>query len=305
MPLKVVTGRRLVAESVAPQIDRNEPDRGREPLRQRSEGVPHACRPMDGDDPRLASCPVDDVKRRVFQRDELLPGQGRSGGGLTLEAQDERRSRLGSEFATHDALVTLVRVDGVLHLAERFEGLDEQHVGILTVGIDGDQARQRLEGLTCGPMLDGPSGEGQRPPAEVPARRLLLDVEPVVELRRCCHGQPGYQIAPVQRQSRGRPRCVGPSSDDLHACLEERHVGRDRERDRIPCGLETPPDEGRRPRAHMCQMPAQNREWLVGLGKQQPGQIAPRDLRASQGQVRDQRHGLRPQLQREEPPVGE
>ena len=188
--------------------------------------------------------------------------------------QDERWTRLGRELPSHDALVTLVRLDGVLRLAERFERLDQHHVGILTVGIDGDQAPQGLERLTRGPMTDRPSGEGQRALPEMPTRRLLRDVEPVVELRCRRHRQPIQEIAAVERQRPGRAPRRGPSSDGAHAGLEERHVRGDRQRDDVPSGAETPRD-GRWRRRPQVRQPAQRGERLLGLGEQEPRRVPP------------------------------
>jgi hypothetical protein len=89
MTLKVVAGGGFVAEPMTPEIDANEANRGSEALGQCPESVCHACRAVDTQDGRLASRPIDGVKRHVLQRDEFLAGQRGSGRGPTLEAQYE------------------------------------------------------------------------------------------------------------------------------------------------------------------------------------------------------------------------
>jgi hypothetical protein len=69
MPLEVVSSGRLVTEPVTSEIDTDEVDRRRESRGERSERVPHARRPMDGDDRWFATRPVDDVKCHVLQGD--------------------------------------------------------------------------------------------------------------------------------------------------------------------------------------------------------------------------------------------
>src|SRR5262249_40896400 len=147
VPVEVIAGGWLVAEAMAAQVDPDETMRRREPLGQGAEAVGHLRRAVYGQNGRLATGPVHDVQGHLLQRDEILPRQGGAARGPALEAHGNGGARLGRQLATDDSLIALVRRPGSLALAARLVGLDEQDVGILAVRIDGDQARERLDGL--------------------------------------------------------------------------------------------------------------------------------------------------------------
>src|SRR2546428_8675233 len=64
-------------------------------------------------------------------------------------------------------------------------------------------------------------------------------------------------------------------------------------------------DEGWRHRTQVRKMPAQDGQRLLGVWKQQPGHIAPRDLLSLEREIRDQGDRLGAQPQGSETAAGE